>query len=112
MDAVSFLAFYDLWKSAEMSHAPHTPLKHRFKQWMAPKLGLAIPDDPTEDQNVSGYNGSENLYYNGDLVHAGAATNQIPGIKALIALTRIPARSIPLCLLADETSIFLEFHSF
>jgi hypothetical protein len=81
MDAISFLAFYDLWKSAEMAHAPHTPLKNRFKEWVAPKLGLAIPQKQTGDQNA-GYPIS---YSGADLVHT-TAMDQIAGIKAPFAL--------------------------
>merc|ERR1712216_966261 len=38
---ICLAAFYDLWKSAEMSHAPHTPLKNYVKELVAPKLGIS-----------------------------------------------------------------------
>lgn len=36
-------AAYDLWKSAEMSHAPHAPLKTHVKEVVGPKLDKLFP---------------------------------------------------------------------
>jgi hypothetical protein len=64
-----------------MEHAPHTPLKNRFKEYVAPKMGLTTPPRYDEDQA-----GQARYDSNGDLVHISPPINALPG--SLIATLR------------------------
>ena len=73
-------AFYDLWKSAEMSHAPHTPLKNHVKELLAPKLGVSGPKPGSGDPRRS------STYQDSTAVDLGLLGKSKPGASVELGM--------------------------
>jgi len=85
---ICLAAFYDLWKSAEMSHAPHTPLKNRVKEIVAPKLGLKTKSRASVGSGELAYSTQQGS--SGNFRHSGS-WGHLRNLKAQGALGNVPA---------------------